>query len=101
MAVADFNMPADGANTGVITETIRTMMMDVKIDAAAIGIIPFALLLATLAILEEWRNFYSSAGGQLVLLLCMMWTAIGVSTILYFIRVRQEPRILEPGEGVA
>ena len=50
-----------------LNETIRTMMMDVKIDAAAIGIIPFALLLATLAILEEWRSFYRSAGGQLVL----------------------------------
>lgn len=84
-----------------LNETIRTMMMDVKIDAAAIAIIPFALLLATLAIMEEWRRFYSSAGGQLVLLLCMMWTTIGVTTILYFIRVRPEPRILEPEESVA
>ncbi len=78
-----------------LNETIRTMMMDVKIDAAAIGIIPFALLLATLVTLNEWRVFYSSTIGQIVLLLCMTWTAIGVSTILYFIRVRPEPRILE------
>lgn len=81
-----------------LNETIRTMMMDVKIDAAAIAIIPFGLLLATLAIMEEWRRFYGSTGGQVVLLLCMIWTAIGVSTILYVIRVRQEPRILEPAE---
>ena len=83
-----------------LNETIRTMMMDVKIDAAAIAIIPFGLLLATLAIMQEWRNFYSSAGGQLVLLLCMGWTALGVTTILYVIRVRPEPRILEAEESL-
>ena len=83
-----------------LNETIRTMMLDVRIDAAAIGIIPFALLLATVIGIDEWRSFYSTAGGQILILLALMWSAFGVSTILFVIRVRPEPRILQQ-EGVA
>ena len=77
-----------------LDETIRTMMLDVRIDAAAIGIIPFALLTATLIGIDEWREFYSTAGGQIIILLGLAWSAFGVGMILFVIRVRQEPRIL-------
>lgn len=77
-----------------LNETIRTMMLDVRIDAAAIGIIPFALLLATVIGIPEWRNFYSTAGGQIIILLALAWSAFGVTMILFVIRVRPEPRIL-------
>ncbi len=77
-----------------LNETIRTMMLDVRIDAAAIGIIPFALLIATVIGIDEWRDFYSTAGGQIIILLALMWSAFGVSMILFVIRVRPEPRIL-------
>ncbi len=77
-----------------LNETIRTMMLDVRIDAAAIAILPFGLLLATLWRIPEWREFYGTLFGQLLLLACMIWTTTGVMTILMIIRVKPEPRVL-------
>jgi tight adherence protein B len=77
-----------------LNATLQTMSLDVKIDAAAIGIIPFTLLFFSVLALEEWRDFYATPPGQVLILICMTWTAIGVFTILYLVRIQREPRIL-------
>ena len=90
---------------GEITEDLRLEAeiradgTEQRIESWVVVLIPWILLLFLTQTSDQYRAFYRSGSGLVVVLLAVLWTLIGVALLRYISRSTTEPRVLV-GAGV-
>lgn len=85
-----------------LAEAVETAQLEQKIEARAVAVLPFVVLVMLTSRSADYRDFYSSAIGVVVILVGAAMTAVGSLVIRRLSRVREETRVLVgPSAGAA
>lgn len=83
-------------------EEIQTASLEQKINARAVFALPWLVLVAITARQGEFRDFYASPGGLVVVLVGGMMSGVGMTLVSKLGREPDEPRVFgAAGTGVA
>ncbi len=76
-----------------VFETIRTEALEQKINARAVFVLPWLVLAAITSRAGEFRDFYSSSGGLVVVAIGAVMSAVGIALVSRLSREPDEPRV--------
>ena len=76
---------------------IRTAGFEQKIESLLVVVVPWMVLVFLATGPPDYRAFYQSSTGQLVVLIGALWTGFGVLVLRFVSRARVEPRVLGGG----
>ena len=76
---------------------IRTAGFEQRVEGMLVVVVPWAVLVFLATVPEEYRAFYRTSAGQVVVLLGAVWTGFGVVVMRLVAKVRGEPRVLGGG----
>ena len=102
---------------GLVTEVIRDLIGEItedlrleaeiradgteqRIESWVVVLIPWLLLLFLTQTSDQYRDFYRSGSGLVVVLAAVVWSLIGVALLRYIGRSTDEPRVLAGGADV-
>lgn len=77
-----------------LLETIETAQLETRIEARAVAVLPFVVLVMLTSRSPDYRDFYSSALGVVVIVVGAVMTLLGSLAIQRLGRVRDETRVL-------
>lgn len=80
-------------------EAIRTESLEQKINARAVFVLPWLVLAAITSRAGEFRDFYASAGGVVVVVAGGVMSAIGLALVSRLGREPEEPRVFNLNRG--
>jgi tight adherence protein B len=80
---------------------IRTAGFEQRVEGMLVVVVPWAVLVFLATVPEQYRAFYRTSAGQMVVVLGAMWTTFGVVVMRLVARVRGEPRVLGGGAPVS
>ncbi len=78
-------------------EEIETLALEQKINARAVFVLPWLVLIAITAREGPFREFYASAGGVLVVVVCGLLSGFGMWLVSRLGAEPDEPRVLGGG----
>jgi len=78
-------------------EEIRTQALEQKINARAVFILPWLVLVALTIRDGAFRDFYRSPAGVLVILIAAALSAVGMLLVARLGRDPEEPRVFAGG----
>jgi tight adherence protein B len=76
---------------------IRTAGFEQKVESLLVVVVPWMVLVFLATGPPDYRAFYQSATGQMVVLIGAVWTGFGVLVLRLVSRTRVEPRVLGGG----
>ncbi|MDE0709678.1 MAG: hypothetical protein F4X18_11165 [Acidimicrobiia bacterium] len=102
---------------GLVTEVLRDLIGEItedlrleaeiradgteqRIESWVVVLIPWLLLLFLTQTSDQYRDFYRSGSGLVVVLAAVVWSLIGVALLRYIGRSTDEPRVLAGGADV-
>lgn len=77
-----------------LVEAVETAQLETRIEARAVAVLPFVVLVMLTSRSPDYRNFYSSALGIGVIIIGAVMTLLGSLAIQRLGRVREETRVL-------
>jgi tight adherence protein B len=80
---------------------IRTAGFEQKVESLLVVVVPWGLLVFLATGPADYREFYRSSTGQLVVLIGAVWTAFGVLVLRLVSRAKTEPRVLGGGAATS
>lgn len=83
-----------------LLDTIETAQLEQRIEARVVAILPFVVLVMLTSRSEDYRSFYSTPLGVVVIIIGAILTLIGTLVIQRLGRIREETRVLV-GPGAA
>lgn len=81
-------------------DDIRTAGFEQRIESFLVVIVPWAVLLLLATVPEDYRAFYRSSTGQVVVIIGAVWSAFGLLVMKLLSRDRGERRVLGGGATV-
>jgi tight adherence protein B len=78
-------------------EDIRTAGFEQRIESFLVVIVPWAVLLLLATVPADYREFYRSGSGQVVVMIGAIWSAFGLLVLRSIARDRGEHRVLGGG----
>jgi tight adherence protein B len=81
-------------------EDIRTAGFEQRIESFLVVIVPWAVLLLLATVPPDYRAFYQSSTGQVVVIIGAVWSAFGLLVMKLLSRDRGERRVLGGGAVV-
>ncbi len=81
-------------------EDIRTAGFEQRIESFLVVVVPWAVLLLLATVPPDYRAFYRSSTGQVVVILGAVWSAFGLLVMKLLSRDRGERRVLGGGAVV-
>lgn len=75
-------------------EEIRTAGFEQRIEGFLVVVVPWAVLVFLATVPEDYRAFYRSSTGQIVVIIGAIWSALGVVVMRLMSRDSGEPRVL-------
>ncbi|MGI8822605.1 MAG: type II secretion system F family protein [Acidimicrobiia bacterium] len=80
---------------------IRTAGFEQRVEGLLVVVVPWVVLVFLATVPADYRAFYRTATGQLVVLIGALWTGFGVVVMRLVSRGRGEPRVLGGGATVS
>lgn len=80
---------------------IRTAGFEQRMEGLLVVVVPWVVLVFLATVPPDYRAFYRSGTGQLVVLIGALWTAFGVVVLRLVSKARGEPRVLGGGAAVS
>lgn len=77
-----------------LLETVETAQLETRIEARAVAVLPFVVLVMLTSRSPDYRAFYSSALGVVVIVVGAVMTLLGSIAVQRLGRVREETRVL-------
>lgn len=77
-----------------LLETVETAQLETRIEARAVAVLPFVVLVMLTSRSPDYRAFYSSALGVVVIIVGAVMTLLGSIAVQRLGRVREETRVL-------
>jgi tight adherence protein B len=77
-----------------LAEAVETSQLEQRIEARAVAVLPFVVLVMLTSRSEDYRDFYRSGIGVVVIVIGAAMTAVGSMVIRRLSRVREETRVL-------
>jgi tight adherence protein B len=81
-------------------ETIHTAGLEQRIEALLVVVVPWAVLVFLATVPADYRVFYRSGAGQLVVVIGAVWSAVGLIVMRLVAREPVEMRVLGGGATV-
>ncbi|HEY5578946.1 MAG TPA: type II secretion system F family protein [Acidimicrobiia bacterium] len=75
-------------------EQIRSALLEQKLNARIVFVLPWLVLVAITASSDAYRSFYSSSAGMLVVVLAAAASVLGIALVVRLGREPGEPRVL-------
>ena len=81
-------------------EEIRTAGLEQRIEGFLVVVVPWAVLVFLATVPDDYRAFYQSSTGQVVVVIGAIWSIVGVGVMRLMSRESGEPRVLGGGAVV-
>ncbi len=82
-------------------EDIRTAGLEQRVEGLLVVVVPWAVLVFLATVPDDYREFYRTATGQLVVVIGAIWSGVGVMVMRLMSRARTESRVLGGGAPVS